>query len=123
MLSPPFLEQDDVRFQRHLCGQPVSVHHTGCPVTALHATAKATELGIILLQNFTPLQIQRHIHMMEQEKRDTHHRVPRCGGGNCATCGMYVHDSEWVGHVQGHVGAAYMASIFPPYDPEDPSVT
>ena len=122
MLAPSFLSRYAERFELYLSGHPVRVQYTGCPISALNATANATELGITLLQHFTPEQIQRHILSMEQEKIEQEIGPRSPGRRCCTTCGMYVHDSQWVVHVQSHAGGAFMASIFPPYDPAHPAM-
>jgi len=91
----------------------------------LSAVARATELGIILLQRYPPSLLEQCIADMEHKMAEMTHPPDQCqmAGDNCyhcATCGERVCWSHCVQHVQLHAGAAFMSSIFPAYDPDKP---
>lgn len=84
----------------------------------LFSVAQATELGIFIIQRYPPTMLEQHFAQMEHELIRPHPSGPI--GCVCSTCGARVAADDLIRHAQVHAGAAFMASIFPAYDPEKP---
>ena len=113
--------------ERLLGGTAYSMEHNHNDHTRmLTAVARATELGMHLLQRYPPPLLEQCFSDMEDKMAEMARQPELCStteagsSYHCATCGIRVRSTHCAQHVQLHAGASFMSSVFPAYDPEKP---
>lgn len=117
------LVRDFQYYQNNPC---VIRHRHNAHQAHLTAVATATELGLMMIQRYPAPMIADLLRVvpssMERQMHHHHHHHHPFSSRVCPTCQECVPVADYDNHVQIHAAAAFMATIFEPYDPERPGI-